>query len=180
MKNFYCLTKGLPVVPLVTQLHIQSDLWDQNNLRTTHPGSPHTKVSDIWLRFNEMPTDVNQIIDDKECIFYPAWDKLPDAQALIFDLMRVVKGTRLGRCVITKMKPGATIDPHRDEGAPATYYERFHIMLQNAPGAMFDCGDESVYMEAGSAWWFNNTEVHAVVNNSDTDRITMIVDIGTC
>lgn len=176
MKNFYCLTKGLPVVPLVAQLHIQ-DLWDKNTLRTTHPDSPHTQASDIWLRFNEVQTDVTKVVDDKECIAYPAWDKLPDAQNLIFDLMRVVKGIRLGRCVITRLKPGAKIAPHKDEGAPAEYYQRFHIMLQNAPGSLFDCGDETVYMEPGSAWWFDNQETHAVVNNSDTDRITMIVDI---
>lgn len=176
MQNFYRLAQGLPVVPLVAQLHLQ-DLWDKNTLRTTHPDSPHKQANDIWLRFNEVGEDVSKVIDEHESIPYPAWDKLPQAHTLIFDLMRVVGGTRLGRVMITKLKPGGKIEPHEDGGSSATYYKRFHIMLQNQPGSLFDCGDESVYMAPGEVWYFNNQVTHAVVNNSQDDRITMIIDI---
>lgn len=175
MKNFLRLTTGAPVLPLVTALHTQN-LWDKNTLRTTHPGTPHTEVNDIWLRFNDLK-DISKVADEHESINYDAWYKLPQAHAMIFDLMRVVNGLRLGRVIITRLKPGGKIAPHEDGGSHAAYYSRFHVMLKNQPGSMFDCGDESVYMAPGDIWWFDNKVTHAVVNNSGDDRLTMIVDI---
>lgn len=177
MKYFYKMAQGLPVVPLVTAIKMQPELWDKNTLRTTHPQSPHQKANDIWLRFNEIGEDASKVIDEHESVCYPAWHALPQAQAMIFDLMRTVNGTRLGRVMITKLVPGAKIDPHIDGGDHARYYKRFHIMLQNQPGSTFYCGDEEVFMQAGECWWFQNQVEHAVSNNSNDDRITMIVDI---
>jgi len=177
LKNFLKLASGLPTTPLLTGIYTQ-DLWDKNTLRTTHTGTPHTQVNDIWLRFNDLK-DVSKVPDEHESINYPAWNKLPQAHGLIFDLMRVVSGTRLGRVIITRLEPGKKIDPHEDGGSHAAYYSRFHIMLKNQPGSMFYCEDEEVYMAPGDVWWFDNSKTHWVTNNSSDDRITMIVDIKT-
>ena len=67
---------------------------------------------------------------------------LPQAQDLIFALMSRVRGERLGRCLITNLPVGAKIDAHVDGGAPAEYYERFHIVLHSGKGVMFRCGDK--------------------------------------
>ena len=86
-----------------------------------------------------------------------------------------MKASVLG-VIITKIAPGDKIYPHADGGAPAEYYERYHVMLQNGPGSVFRAGDETVYMQPGDVWWFDNQQEHEVINNRD-DRITMIVDI---
>lgn len=178
MQNFYRLAQGLPIVPLMAAIHAQKELWDTNPLRTTHPASPHTQAHDILLRFNEITKgEEAKVIDEHESVNYPAWYKLPQAQAMVFDLMRTVNGLRLGRVMITKLVPGAVIAPHVDGGSHAAYYERFHITLQNNPGSVFKCGDETVHMAAGEVWWFDNQVEHSVVNNSGDDRLTMIVDI---
>ena len=91
--------------------------------------------------------------------------------------MQRVDGERLGRVIITKLPPGKTITPHVASGAHAEYYTRHQIMLSNSPGSMFHCGDESVFMQTGEVWWFNNAVTHSVVNNSSDDRIALIVDI---
>jgi hypothetical protein len=112
-----------------------------------------------------------------EVINYPAWDRLPQARAMIFDLMRRVDGERLGRVMITRLAPGKSILPHADTDAHAAYYERYHIILQNGPGSVFRCGSEGVCMQPGEVWWFDNSVVHEVVNASSDDRLTMIIDI---
>ena len=160
----------------------QPELWDKNTLRTEHEASPHTQVSDIWLRFNDLEkfkaeNEYAGVIDEHESIDYPAFVLLPQARQLIFDLMRVVEGKRLGRVLITKMVPGTKIDPHVDGGEHAKYYERYHIILQNNPGSIFRCGKETICSAAGEVWWFNNQIEHEVINNSNDDRISMIVDI---
>lgn len=167
-------------LPLLHALQRQPELWDQNTLRTTHPMSPHTQAHDIWLRFNHLKDDIATAIEDKECFNYPAWQALPQARPIIFDLMRRVEGEQLGRCLITRLAPSKKIDPHEDMGTPAYWYDRYHIMLQNSPGSMFRCGDESVFMRPGEVWWFENRENHEVINNGVDDRITMIVDIRPC
>ena len=86
-------------------------------------------------------------------------------------------GVQLGRCMVTRMRPGATITPHKDEGTPATFYTRYQIVLQNLPGSLFTIKDETVSFQSGDIWWINNRETHSVINNSGEDRLVCIVDI---
>lgn len=179
MRNFVCLGAGVDVVPLLLELGRNPELWDRDTLRTTHPQSPHTQASDIWLRFNDLPDPGQEarVMDEHESIWYPAVDCLPAAKDLIHSLIARVKGIRLGRCLITRLAPGRKIDPHEDGGSHAAYYERFHIVLQAGPGCLFRTGEETVQMRAGEVWWFNNAIEHEVINNSADDRIHLIVDI---
>jgi hypothetical protein len=182
MKYFQQLAAGVNVTPLMNAIQRQPELWDANPIRTQHPGTAHAQVSDILLRFNDLEEflrtgDPSTITDDKEAIPYPAWDKLPQVRPVIFDLMRTVEATRLGRVIITKLPPGREITPHEDHGAPAEYFERFQVALQSFPGALFHIGDETVNFRSGDVWHINNAVEHSVVNNSTDDRIVMIVDL---
>lgn len=163
-------------MPLLHAVTLQPELWDQNRLRTTYPKTPHADVSDIWLWFNQAD-DPKAVIDDRETIHYPAWLALPQARPLVFDLMRRVEGTRLGRVLITRLTPGKRITAHTDGGAPAEYYSRYQVVLQNTPGSVFRIEDETVTFRAGDVWWINNRNEHEVTNNGSDDRIVLIVDI---
>lgn len=182
MKYFQQLAAGINVTPLLNALQRQPELWNEHPIRTKHPGTAHADVGDILLRFNdysefERTGDPTTVTDDKECIAFPAWEKLPQIRPIIFDLMRTVEATRLGRVIITKLPPGKTITPHVDGGAPATYYERFMVALQCQPGAVFHIGNESVNFRSGDVWHINNKVEHSVVNNSADDRIVCIIDL---
>lgn len=181
MRNFQQVGSGLQTLPLLHAATRQKHLWNQNLLRTTHENTPHGQVEDIWLRFNdlELAKTRSDIMDQHESICYPAWHALPQAHEIIFDLIRYVKGIRLGRVLITRLAPGKCVLPHIDSGDHAAYYDRYHVMLQNAPGSIFRAGNEEVTMKAGEVWWFDNQQEHEVINNSRLDRITMIVDIKT-
>ena len=184
MRNFQKIAEGVNVGPLLHAVVRQPELWNVNKLRTTHPGTPHTQVDDIWLRFNDLNAykktgDSNRVVDEHESIWYPAADKLPQARQLIFMLMTMTEGERLGRVLITRMKPGTKISAHVDGGEHAAYYDRYHVTLQSAPGFQFRAGDESVHMKPGEVWWFDNSKEHELANNSPEDRLTMIVDIRT-
>lgn len=182
MRYFQQLAAGVNVTPLMNALQRQPELWDANPIRTKHPGTAHAQVSDVLLRFNDLDEyirtgDPSTITDDKEAIPYPAWDALPQVRPIIFDLMRTVEATRLGRVVITKLPPGKEITPHEDMGAPAVWYERYQIALQSLPGAVFNIGDESVNFRTGDVWWINNAVTHSVVNNAADDRVVLICDL---
>lgn len=177
MSNFLRIAWGIDVIPALREIAVNSDLWNQNNLRTTHPQSPHTQVDDIWLWFNRIHANPAETIDDIQTYPYPAWDRLKSLRSMVLDLIRRVDGVQLGRCIVTRMKPGAVITPHVDEGTPASFYTRYQIALQSRPGCKFTSGDESETFQSGEVWWVNNREFHGVVNNSAEDRIVCIVDI---
>ena len=174
MRNFQQLAAGVDVGPLLHRLYLSPGLWNQNVTRTAHPLSPHKAVDDIIVRFQDKQSNV---VDDPECVWYPVAGELPELRPILFNLARVVESERLGRVVITRLKPGGVIDPHEDGGAVATYYTRYQVVLQNDPGSLFKCGDEQIQFRAGDVWWLNNRITHSVVNNSASDRIVVIVDL---
>jgi hypothetical protein len=182
MRHFLKIAQGVDTTPLLLALYRQPGLWNLHRLRTTHPGTPHTDVDDIWLRFQDLTVfqqtgEPASVIDQHESIWYPAAAALPEARPLIFGLMARVEGERLGRVLITSLAPGRRIAPHVDGGAHAAYFERFHCLLQCPPEALFRAGEEIVSMAPGEVWWFDNSQEHEVWNDGDTDRLTLIVDI---
>lgn len=181
MRYFQILGTFDPV-PLLHEVQRHPELWNQNTLRTQHSMTAHAEVDDIWIRFNDVAQyketgDASSIIDEHESIWYPAVDSLPSVRTVIRQLMDRVNGVRLGRVLITKLAPGKQILPHVDGGSHAAYYERYHAVLQGLPGSLFNCGDETVCMQSGSVWWFQNAVEHSVVNNSADDRIHVVIDI---
>ncbi len=173
------MASGIDVGPLLHAITLHPELWNENTLRTQHPGTAHADVDDIWVWFNDTD-DQSAVPDDKEVIPYPAWEKLPQIRPLVYDLARRVEGVRLGRVIITRLPPGKRITAHVDGGAPADYYTRYQIVLQCLPGCIFNAGDESASFRAGEVWYIDNKQTHSVVNGSADDRIVVIVDIRTC
>lgn len=178
MQNFLKIAEGVDVIPTLAALNRHADLWNENRLRTTHPDSPHTEVDDIWCMFNQVdPENQAATIDALQTYPYRAWNMLPHLRAVVLDVMRRVDGVQLGRVIISRMKPGAKIAPHIDQGAPAEFYHRYQLALQCRPGCQFIIEDEALQMRPGEVWQINNRRTHSVVNNSDADRIAVIIDI---
>jgi hypothetical protein len=180
LRHFQKLADGINVVPLLNALAQRPDLWNEHNLRTTHPASPHLQTDDIWLLFNDIPDDPKSVVDDCEVVPYRAWFEIPGVRQLVLNLMRSVDGMRLGRVLISRLAPGKTIPEHVDQGAPATYYKRYHLALKAEPGALNIAGGETVQYRMGELWWFDNSVPHSIVNNSADDRITLVMDVRPC
>jgi quercetin dioxygenase-like cupin family protein len=181
MNHFLLITSGLDVLPLLYAITRMPQLWDQHTLRTTHPGTPHTEVSDIWCRFNDLGEyeatgDIAAVADQHESIPYPAWWLLPELRPLVFGLMTRVQATRLGRVLITKLRPGCRIAPHADSKPHSVYYQRHHITLTSPPECLFRVEDEVLNLAPGTCWYVNNALEHEVINHGDSDRLTLIVD----
>lgn len=176
MRNMQLIFQEYEVRPLLHAVQVHPELWNQNTLRTGHPGTAHGDVDDIWLWFNKTD-DPEKVVDDKQVEPYAAWYILPQAHRVIADLMHRVRGVQLGRVIITRLAPGKRIAPHVDGGAPADYFERYQVALQSLPGAMIRVGNEEVSFCPGEIWHIDNKQEHEVANNSADDRIVMIVDI---
>lgn len=176
MRNFLRIADSIDTVPILAALAARPELWNRNDLRTTYPDSPHAAVDDVWLLFNDLNLQPGEVVNDIQTHPYDAWHQLP-VQDLVLNVMRRVNGLQLGRVIITRLAPGKSIGAHADEGAPATFYQRYHIALQSAPGCIVRSGEEVVQYAAGEVYWFNNRVEHEVVNNSAEDRIVIVMDV---
>lgn len=185
VKNFRLVMSGIDVQPLLDQVAAHPTLWNADDAWTRAKGHDCVlyAMNDIILRYmdptpSHLPKRYNR----------EAFTLLHAAQRIVLDLMRAVPGDALGKVIISRMVPGEVIKPHIDLmplinphvpslGRIPPSYQRYQIPLHVKPGAVFQCGDEKLYMEPGTAWWFDNQIIHSVANDSNEDRISMLCDI---
>lgn len=172
------------VLQLNLQLAAHPELWNQHTGRTGHDGSPHSDVSDIWLRWRPesslvAPENYNEPFTELE--WYPAMALLPAARTILMSIMARVGGTALGGSLITRIPSGGAVKPHSDAMSwHANYFRtKVYTTIQSNPNCINWCAGESLVMEAGSVWTFDNLKEHSVFNEGAEDRITMMTAIRT-
>lgn len=168
----------------MNSLFRSKDLWNQHTFRTTFPNTPHSDIDDIWLRFSDPAKcdTTTTVIGDNDPIWFPAIHRLPEVKPIVLDLMRRVDAWELGRLLITRLKPGGKILPHKDDAGHyvnEAHRMRYHVVLQGLPGSLYRTGDEVVCMRTGEVWTFDAFVEHSVENNSADDRIHLLVDVTT-
>lgn len=173
MQNFRLITDAIDPAPLLAQIEANPQFWNYDDSWTRHKpsGVAIYNTDAIVLWYNEGL--------DWATWARPALSVFTAAEPIVTAVMRAIPGSPLGKIIITRLRPGERIEPHEDkwpEGLPL-YWHRYQIPLSVAPGCLFHCGDEALFMPPGTAWWFNNQRTHSVVNDSDEDRISMLCDI---
>lgn len=183
-KSHELICSDLDVLPLQEELLKHYDEFDKYEYRRTFPNSPHAAMTDIWVRYNDVTPfeekgSLSGFEAEHDSIWYPVLEKLPSVKKVVFDLMSKVDGERLGGILITKLDPKGQITRHTDAGWHAQYYDKFCVPILNKDGAIFGFDDGLINPKLGEAWWFDNSNPHWVDNNTDSDRIAMIVCIRT-
>lgn len=173
--------------PLLDQIDAQPGLWDQHAFRKTFENTAHSRMSDIWVRYNayeNLDWDEPWLFGEEHIpVWYPAWPRLPALRSLVFDLMQQVDGEMLGGIFITRLPPGEMIAPHADIGWHVEYFSKFYVTLRSAPEAAFACEHEGKVERnrpaPGDVYCFDNRKLHWVENETQSERITLIVTIRT-
>ena len=152
--------------------------WDRHTTRQEQYA--HAQMSDVWVRFNAWENyrgDLATFNDLHESVWYPVANEIPALRLLINDLLYYTGADReLGGVLITKIPPGGSISPHVDQGWHAEYYEdKYAIQLKGNEEQSFNFEGVQLSTQPGQVIWFDNSQLHWVDNESDEDRITMIV-----
>lgn len=184
MKNMKQIADGVNVSSLLEEIKANPQLWNKYTARTENPASPHHVVSDIWLRHNPIahlnkddPKGLREFVaGEHDSVWYEAIDLLPSAREICMQLMAFVGGERLGGVLITRIPPGCSVKPHTDRPSwHAEYYDKYAVQLQGNPDQSFNFDGEVFCALPGDVYWFDNGKEHWVVNDSNEDRMTMIV-----
>ena len=178
MRNFTQIGTA-DVLPLRLQIERNPQLWNQHTGRTAHEDSPHRAISDIWLRWRPesalvCPASFNEPCTDIE--WYPSMLALPAARDIILQIMGRVHGLSLGGCIITRIPPGAQVRPHNDEVSwHAQHYRlKVYVVIKTNPNVSQWVDGESFVPEAGQVFAYDNRMLHAVYNEGDDDRMTLM------
>lgn len=172
--------KYFDVYQLRQEIAANPQLWDEFDIRTNHPQSPHREMSDIFVRYNARENfkgDRHRFNDPHEPVWWKAAEKLPAVQPIVADLMQAVGGIQLGMVLITRLPAGKECYPHIDMGWHATTYSKYAVQIASHPKQHFYVENERLSAVPGECYFFDNSKRHGVVNASDQDRVTMIVCI---
>lgn len=173
MKNFLKLEGFVDTTAASIALQLHPELWNAHNSRKDYERSPHRQTSDIWVRTAEKREDFAQ---PHWPVWYPAYKQLPALRPIIFALMARVEATHLGGVLITRIPAGARVLPHADTGwHPRHFGVKLYVPLASNDKCVFRVEDEEAVMRVGEVWWIDNTRVHEVINDGDTDRETLII-----
>ena len=178
MQAFNKITSGLDIDKAKTELQLNSHLFGEFNARK-EAGTIHAQMDDIWVRYGDTSGmaetgDYSKIASEHDSI----WLKdLPEIRKICFDVMSLVDGERLGGVLVTKLPPNGMIEPHTDKGWHAEYYDKYYVPIENQKGSVLGFDDGVVEPDEGDVWAFDNSFSHWVSNQTNSDRIALIICI---
>jgi len=178
MKAYNKIYSDLDVSLAIAELSNNDHLFGEFNARKD-AGPVMAQMDDIWLRYGDVSAmvksgDYSALAIEHDSI----WLKdLPECKKLCFEIMKMVDGERLGGVLISKLPKGGEMLPHTDKGWHAGYYDKYYIPIKNGKGSVFGFDEGDIEPLIGDVWAFDNSYNHWVKNNSDKDRIAMIVCI---
>jgi aspartyl/asparaginyl beta-hydroxylase (cupin superfamily) len=75
------------------------------------------------------------------------------------------------------MNKNSSIKSHVDGGVMLQLGRRIHIPLITNPKVIFEVFGEKKYLQVGSWYEINNIIPHSVINESEYDRVHLIIDL---
>ncbi len=165
---------------LKTQLGTHPEVWNAFRIRTEHPRSPHRETMDVIVRYNPIENyrgDMQAFNAEHVGQWYAVADTLTEAKRLAEAIAADHDAKEMGMVLITRIPAGKQVYPHVDGGWHARHYEKFALQIQGNEHQAFHFEEEELVTRDGDLFWFDNAFPHWVTNNSDEDRMTMIVCI---
>ena len=86
-------------------------------------------------------------------------------------------GGRIVKLMLAELAPGAEITPHIDRGPALELVHRCHVPVVTNAGVDFFIDHLPHHLDAGKAYEFDNTRVHAVANRGLAPRVHLICDV---
>ncbi len=173
--SIYKLGDGYDVAELRKQLYARPDAWNRHGLRTRSYGTPHNQVSDVWVRYNAIENLGPSFNEEHESVWYPVVDDIPAVKPLIDKAIQLAGATKLGGVLITKVPPKGSVAWHVDRGWHAETHRKIAVQICGNAQQVFKFQDAELRPEPGDVYEFNNQVPHAVFNDSNEDRITLII-----
>ena len=174
MNNIRVVKTDIDVSKIQAQLKKNvSDWGSQKGLDNVELKDPHqyiTSVDVLQLVMGGIETPGQQVGDTEICIKTPAYKNHSEVRKYLRKYFPTMY-----RCGFLALPIDEIVGAHIDEG---TYYltkDRYHLSIQGR--YQYFVGNESIIVEPGTLFWFNNKLPHGTVNIGDEVRITFVFDV---
>ena len=168
---------GIDVSKVLDQLKQYPEDWGSQKKRknTTQLDSKKYIVTAdvIQLIMGGVNTKDEYVGDTEICIKTEAYYKHTEILNLVGQ--RFKRSDKLKRCGFLGMPVGGEVGTHIDFGKYYLSKDRYHISIQGR--YHYTVGNESVIIEPGTFFWFNNKMEHSSINIGDDVRIAFVFDI---
>lgn len=148
--------------------------WRLDTSRQNQPNSVHMNTNTYYVRSFKPGWEPHEKLN-----VFPLANSihvLVIVDKIIKDLETAHDG-KVALAMIVKLMPDSDIIPHADESKYLGVVRRHHIPLKTNEEVLFHIDGESINMKVGECWEINNSRVHHVTNNSNEDRVHLIIDI---
>ena len=139
---------------------------------------------EAYSRFHSA-TQAIQLIYDKDFRHFNGtkhkyWDLL-NMEELLEPVMKVLEKEYgpgyLARAVFVKLFAGKNVNRHIDVGGSYTLSHRVHVaLISEEDKIIYNVRDEDKFFKVGEVWELNDMVEHEVRNQSQSDRINLIMD----
>ncbi len=174
MNYFKLIRSGIDVGSLVEEVDSQEQAWlidtgRQDKIRVQRD------TNTIFLCAAVRRPDLN-LNENQETLLTPVSKCFPRALAFMTEFAREMN-CLLSRATIVRLNPKSQVFRHIDQGSYYFLRDRFHLVLRSSTGSVLMSGGETVRMQEGELWWFDNKQYHESYNESDDWRIHYIFDL---
>jgi hypothetical protein len=180
MQHFKLRTRGIDTRPYLDEIEANPQLWAADTTRQEKIVTQR-ETQAIGLRSHAPQADLDSRVRRAMPLRYTGQPSalsayFPLASAFVDELVASMGG-RMGRAVMANLKPHGSVYLHTDDGLYWLLRDRYHFVLKSVAGSRLRAGGEEVRMQEGELWWFDPTVPHEAFNDSDENRVHIIVDV---
>lgn len=176
MDNITILETGIDVSGVLAQLKQYPEDWGaQKNMEgagnlVNEWGFPEVDTGVLQLVVGAVTKETVFVGDSELCVPTTAFQH---HTAILGILGRTFKN--VSRCGFLSLPVGGKVGKHIDIGSYYQTRDRYHLCIQGR--YIYHVGDDSVVVEPGTLFWFNNKLPHGAENIGDMVRITFVFDV---
>jgi hypothetical protein len=171
--NFF---KEFDVLDLKNTVEKFSTEWDIDISRqsTVYEGRPNPHVNTHTYIIQD-----SSLYWDKGTLF----SKEIKDQEIIYTFSHIVKeleermAGQSARMLLIKLDANSEVFTHKDSGDYLSNVRRFHIPIITNDKVYYTVGGEKIHMKQGDCYEINNLKLHSVNNDSEYDRVHLLIDI---
>ena len=175
MNNIKILKKGINVKKVLKQLEKYSDDWFIQRKGTDtllERGYADMEVGNLQLIIGAIKKKEDFVGNSELSRPTPAYQRHTEVRKII---RRELPGREIHRCGFLSLPIDGYVGAHIDEGSYYKTRDRYHLSIQGQ--YQYFVGNETLIVDAGTLFWFNNKMPHGAVNLGDDTRITFVFDM---
>ena len=175
MNNIKILKKGIDVSSVLNNLKNNMDDWGiqkENAESLIDRGYDDIPVGNLQLVIGVVKNKKDHVGDSEINVPTAAYQRHTEVVEIV---KKEIPNREIHRWGFLSLPVDGYVGAHIDEG---TYYhtrDRYHLSIQGQ--YQYFVGDETIIIDPGTLFWFNNKKPPGAVNLGDDVRVTFVFDM---